>query len=1038
MTASFFCGRGAGRAVLGHGLLAVGVLWASAGAVAPARAQFAGQDVPTLRYRATFGLYHDGEYLDALKSFQSEGRGAIKTAQSRWIDSICYHTMCGECLYQMGRLPDAMDHYISAINLYIAFSDWMVRVRFPELRPGQPPGARYRVTWGQSRRASRPAQFPRTVLLTQGRLDAGEVFREGGTFQPAKSFGVDVVEIVRCTTLAIRRRSELLGPVSAHDPLTDRLLAALSSRPGLPNHWSECWIDLALGLAQRAAGKDVQALPTLKRAVAAAGQFDHPMTDVALLELGKIAMAQGNFKEAADLFLEATYSAAYFQNIDVLEEAFRCGAVVHLVTNQKDVYPPLAEAARWAGRNRFTQLQCSLLLSLAENYAALGQTKPAATALDEAGRLLGRRDMGAGRLGGRHAFLSAMVRYQGGDLAGGDKALLEAMGYMRQGSLWLYQMQLADGLFTAGTITSHAAMELFANVLRDPRAEDWSYDPAECLASLTTPHPIPLEHWFNVALQLNREETAFEIADRVRRHRYFSSRALGGRLDSLRWILEGPEEVLDNEARLHRRDLLLRFPTYAELRKQAETLRNELAKAPVVPQDAQAAAAQKQQLEDLAILAQRREAQLRGIAVRREPAALVFPPLRSTDEVRKALPEGHAMMAFLVANGQLHGFLLNNAEYHHWRVVAPAAVAKGAAALLRALGHHDGNREFPLKELTDARWQKAAEELLATILRDSKADLGTEFKQLIVVPDGVLWYVPFEMLQVAKDGKLESLISRVQIRYAPTVGLAIADGRGRRATERTGVVLGRLWPRDEPEVAQAALAKLSASLPGTVALPRPLPAPAAVYRVLLDRLIVLDDLPASAAGGYLWAPLPEGLGHPESTLADWMRLPWGGPEAVILPGYHTAAENSLKQLSPATAGQEVFLSVCGLLASGTRTVLLSRWRTAGQSSLQLVEEFAQELPHAPPAEAWQRAVLLAQDSRLDLDAEPRVKRTATDESPKAPPPFFWAGYLLIDPGQRPAAPRDVAPPVFKPEAPAEEKPVAEKPAAEKQPAAENK
>ena len=142
-------------------------------------------------------------------------------------------------------------------------------------------------------------------------------------------------------------------------------------------------------------------------------------------------------------------------------------------------------------------------------------------------------------------------------------------------------------------------------------------------------------------------------------------------------------------------------------------------------------------------------------------------------------------------------------------------------------------------------------------------------------------------------------------------------------------------------------------------------------------------------------------GKPGSTLSDRIALPWGGPEQIILPGFHTVAEDALgslkrgKRLAP---GNEVFLSVCGLMASGARTVLLSRWRTGGQTSYDLVREFAQELPHTTPADAWQRAVLVAADSRLNLDAEPRIKKENVEDPPKASHPFFWAGYMLIDPG----------------------------------------
>ena len=49
----------------------------------------------------------------------------------------------------------------------------------------------------------------------------------------------------------------------------------------------------------------------------------------------------------------------------------------------------------------------------------------------------------------------------------------------------------------------------------------------------------------------------------------------------------------------------------------------------------------------------------------------------------------------------------------------------------------------------------------------------------------------------------------------------------------------------------------------------------------------------------------------------------------------------------------------------------------------------------------ERAVLVVTDSRLNLEAEPRIKRAATADPPKATHPFFWAGYLLVDSGTRP-------------------------------------
>ena len=111
-------------------------------AARPALAQIAERTTPPAAYYAAFGYFYDGDYPDALKAFQAEGRSSIKNAQSRWIDSICYETMCGECYFQMGILDKALQHYTAALQLYKTFPDWMMKVQFPPtIRAGRSRGA---------------------------------------------------------------------------------------------------------------------------------------------------------------------------------------------------------------------------------------------------------------------------------------------------------------------------------------------------------------------------------------------------------------------------------------------------------------------------------------------------------------------------------------------------------------------------------------------------------------------------------------------------------------------------------------------------------------------------------------------------------------------------------------------------------------------------------------------------------------------------------------------------------------------------------
>lgn len=971
----------------------------------PCQAQQPSRSVPTLAYHAAFIPFYEGEYRDALDVFQSEWRGAIKTVQSRWIDSICYHTMIGECYYHMGSLDEALEHYTAALRLYLTFSDWMIRVNFPpSIRPS---ASNIAAPWGPSTRKARMGQYPTSMLTLQGRVNNNQQIQQGGVVQPPVLFPIQVQEIVRCTTLAIRRRTELLGPLSQYDPMTGELIAALSRRPGPPNHWSQAWIDVQLGLALVAGGKSNEAILPLTRSLVAAGEYDHPLTSTALLELGRLALFRADYAAAAKFFHEASISAVEYPDPGILEEAFRYGAVTHLLANRKGMFAPLETAAHWAKVKDLRQLRASLLLSTAENLAVLDQSAQASAKLDEAQLAIGRRTMGAGWIGARLSYLRAMVLFQQRKLSAGDQALSAAMAYMRHGSHWLHQILQVDRRFTAGQIgtrgpiTTRSAMELYTELLRDPQPTDWGLDPMEALSVLVTPHTPSFEHWFLIALQRKEHEKALEIADRARRSRYFGSLAFGGRLLALRWILEAPPALLDQAAMLERQTLLADYPAYAKLSQQASQIRDQAKKLPLVSSDPDALRRQSDILAQLGGVSLQQEAVLRLAAVRRGPSELVFPPVRSTKEIQQSLPSGQVLLAFFSAGGDLYGFLLNKDRYNYWRLKGTPLLAKQTNALLRAMGHFDQNRELTVDELADTQWQGQAQQLLATILAGSRADFTDDFPELVIVPDGVLWYVPFEALQVKVDNQLTPLVARFRIRYAPTASLAVPNGRGlnQNPSAQTAVVVGRLYPRDDEAVARAAYEDFARAVPRAIALGGPpLPGPSAVYSSLMDRLVVLDDIQPSEKGPFGWSPIQIDRGKPGGTLGDWLSLPWQGPETLILPGFHTAAEGALKGVSTTAPGAEMFLSICGLMSTGARTILLSRWRTGGQSSFDIVREFAQELPHTSPADAWQRAVLVTADTRLDLAREPRVKRTLADVPPKGDHPFFWAGYMLIDEG----------------------------------------
>ncbi len=925
------------------------------------------------------------------------------SAPGPWIDAICYHAMIGECHFQMGANADALDEYTASLKFFLAHRDWLLRIEMP---PGIEPESnpRANVTWGKTARATTLGRYqPRYPSLT-GRLDNQNVIRTGGVIAPPVYYAVYASEISRCTALAISRRRTLMGPISEYDPLTIQVVEALARLAAGSTHWSQCWIQLELGLAYAAANRMPQAINELQKSIQAAGRFDHPLTCVALLELGRIAFEQAKYEAAITYFHEATISAAYFDRYEVLEEAFRLGAEAHLLAGQKGVYAPLTNATPTFHRQRM--LQASLLTSLSEQALVHRELATANSALANARSTIGRRDMASGAIGSRLNFVAARMAMHAGELKAGGAALATALSYQKASSLRLFHISLADTAFRAGGLTERLADMVFAETLREPTRTDWATSPLDTLAVLTTPHIPAYEHWFELALARKEHEQALNIAERIRRHRFFLTQALGGRLLALRWVLEGFAEAISPEAALQRQELLIKFPKYAELSKRSVELRTSLQALPIAPTDEAQAKQQREQLDELGRVSAAQEALLQLIALERVPSELAFPPLRNTKEIQELLPDGTIVFYYFATSRNVHAFALAKDRYAYFAMPQPAKVKADVSELLRQMGHYDRSQPVNIDDLKANGWKPAAQRLLGQLTNDAKAEEWATYRELVIVPDGVLWYLPFEALpapsgsrgDTASDQSIGPLLMQLPIRYAPTLSLAIGDGRNPRRNPRTAIVAGKLLPRGDEAPLQAQLEPLAAAI-GESAILRKEPGVAtSIFTSTFDRLVVLAENDDTDKGPLAWSPLVLDAGKPGGSLSDWTLLPLGGVEQILLPGFHTAAENGLKRGN--ANGDEIFTATCALMASGCRTILISRWRVGGQSTYDLMREFLQELPHESASGAWRRSVQLASDRLLDLHLEGRLKAPANTPAFKADHPFFWSGYMLLDTGAK--------------------------------------
>ena len=130
------------------------------------------------------------------------------------------------------------------------------------------------------------------------------------------------------------------------------------------------------------------------------------------------------------------------------------------------------------------------------------------------------------------------------------------------------------------------------------------------------------------------------------------------------------------------------------------------------------------------------------------------------------------------------------------------------AALMREIGNYDSKQSVSADRLTDEKWKTTAAELFKPFAAQLSASALRGIKELVVVPDGFLWYLPFEMLQVESNGARKSLVEVVRVRYAPTVGLAIADARPANGPGPRVVVHGRLFSSDSDAVLNESVGKL--------------------------------------------------------------------------------------------------------------------------------------------------------------------------------------------------------------------------------------
>ena len=984
-----------------------------------------GQTVPTPGYDLALAALAAGNFSEALQIAGQEYRGSVRAGGQRWIDSIAAAAVVGECHYELGNLREAVAAYDEALLLSASHADWLLAVQFP-VQPLQPMPQQRVAAWGRSLRNASPAAIPNTMSIRQGTADPQQVLQKGGVLAAPVNYPIRPQEILRALVIALYRRTEILGELSRDTASLDECWKALLRRPAPPNHYSQSWIDIALGTAYWSQGKTEQAIPLLNRGLLAGNQFDHPLTSWGLIVLGRIALDGDQAAAAAKFFEEATYTAADYGDARALEEAFRLAFMAHAVAGTRGIPPSIAAAAEWA-RTSLPALRTRLLAMEAEAQAATGEARGAVKTLGEidagfarAGSRGGGRDLpggwfrgdlGRGACGAQAAYAAALAAYATGDTTEGDSSLEAAVAIARRRSPRLFQETRLVELVMAGSsaISDRQADAVFSRLLGDPPAREFVADPLNTLAAISTPRTEAFETWI-IAASRRGNDAFLAAAETTLRSRWLSAQPLGGRRAAIESLIGADPGTLPRDEAARRAAIVARHPELAAVLDKLTRVRTALTAALLAAGDAPPPGG-PDNWREFEQLADRCRRIVAAIAAGREPTVLDVPPLTAPAEIRRRLPQRHLVLSFHWTNAGLFGSLESHDRVAVWQVRQPAQLAKEIASLAESIGLFDPVSPVSADRLASAEWRPVADRVEALLFENSKVRLDTGIDELAIVPDGLLWYLPFELLparsarqEAAGEARADEparLRDACRIRYCPTRSLAVARFASPRAGGPVGIHAGKLFRGDRPEVGQETVARLTASLDRAVPIAAAGGVPAPLAGSLLESLVVLDEL--AGDGPVATRPLVAAInGRGGMTFGEWVASPPKRPRRVVLAGLQTAMAGGLKRL-PARPGEELFLVVTDLLAAGARSALVSRWRVGGKVSVDLVEEFLGDLggddgagPGAP--ESWHRAVDIVVAEPPDLSREPRVKPSSKAVITDARHPFFWSGYLLVDCG----------------------------------------
>jgi CHAT domain-containing protein len=383
-----------------------------------------------------------------------------------------------------------------------------------------------------------------------------------------------------------------------------------------------------------------------------------------------------------------------------------------------------------------------------------------------------------------------------------------------------------------------------------------------------------------------------------------------------------------------------------------------------------------------------------SLAASRHPElrrATVPAPLSSAGELTSLFSNGvDAFLRYVVTDDDSFLFVVRREEGENEPVLSVISLGKGR----RELANLTNDFRSRLADRSLA-WEKPARELYDLLLRPAKKELERS-KSIVIVPDGPLWELPFQVLEATPN---QPLLAEHTLRYAPSLTLLARSQRSTVDNAPERQLLAFVNPaltkkREDHQVRKIALMDESwQSLPQTEkqvpALRKIYPPPAgevfvgdnASERVFKKKAPdagilhfamhgVLDDR-APLFSYLLFSQVDNPAGEDGRLEARELLQMQLRARLAILCGCETAR-------GQVTAGEGIVGLSWGFMVAGCPATVVSQWKVDSASSTSLMIELHRQLHDGlESAEALRHA-------SLSLREDPRYHH-----------PFYWAPFVLV-------------------------------------------